>query len=297
MDHPKRSNLAGILFMVLSMGCITINNGVLKLVLAQLPLFEAMFLRAVIVVALGLPLLAVMSGISSVRHLLAPAVIARNLVECAASVTFVFAVANAPLADLTAILQLTPMLTLLGAVVFFGDRIGRGGVALVVLALFGAVLVAQPGSSAFEPFLLLGMLCSVFSAGRDLFGRKVARDVPAFAVALGVSVFTAVVSGGMTLALEDWVAPSLEQMLLVAGAGVLLTLAQLFMFLSFRTAETSVVLPFSYTQLIWALGIGVVTFGTWPNALGLVGMGLILLSGVLVVLRERFTKPPIPANE
>lgn len=276
--------------MVLSMGSITINNGLLKLVLTELPLFETMFLRAIIVLGLGLPLLAVMSGFSSARQMFAPPVLARNLVECAASICFVFAVASAPLADLTAILQLTPMLTLLGAVVFFGDRVGRARLALVVLALLGALLVAQPGSASFEPALLFGVLSAAFSAGRDLFGRRVARDVPAFAVALGVSVFTAIVAGVLTLALEGWQAPTLAQMLLIGGAGVLLTLAQLLMFLSFRVAETSAVLPFAYSGLLWALVVGLVTFGTLPNALGFAGMGLILLSGVLVVLRERWLR-------
>lgn len=286
----RHSNLAGILFMVLSMGSITINNGMLKLVLAELPLFETMFLRAIIVVVLGLPVLAATSGVGSARHIFAPRVMARSAVECVASVCFVFAVASAPLADLTAILQLTPMLTLVGAVLFFGDKVGRGRIGLVVLAMLGALLVAQPGSASFEPALLFGVLSAAFSAGRDLFGRRVGRGVPAFAVALGVSVFSAVVAGVLTLALERWVMPTPGQMLLIGGAGVLLTLAQLFLFLSFRSAETSAVLPFSYSSMLWALVIGVVTFGTLPNALGLVGMGLILLSGVLVVLRERWVR-------
>ncbi|MGC4077486.1 MAG: DMT family transporter [Rubrivivax sp.] len=276
--------------MVLANGSIIVNNGVIKLVLRELPLFEAMFLRALIVVVLGVPLLAVMSGLSSARHMLTPRVVARNLVETGASICFVFAVANAPLADLTAVMQVTPMLTLLGAVVFFGDRVGRGAVALIVLALFGALLVAQPGSAGFQPFLLLGMLSSALSAGRDLFGRRVPRDIPAFAVALGVSLFTAIATGGLTLALEHWVPPTLEQMLQIAGAGALLTLAQLFLFVAFRVGETSVVLPFSYSGLLWALLVGALVFGTLPNALGLVGMGLIVLSGVLVVLRERSGK-------
>ncbi len=281
------SNLRGILFMLLAMGSITINNAMVKLAVIELPLLETMFLRAVIVLALGLPLLGLTSSLADARHMLAPRVLARNLVESGASICFVFAVANAPLADLTAILQLTPVLTLLGAVVFFGDRVGRGALALVALALFGALLVAQPGSSGFQPFLLFGLLSATLSAGRDIIGRGVERSVPAFAVALGVSVFTAIATGVLTLMLEKWVAPSLGQMVLVGGAGVLLTLAQLLLFLSFRVGETSAVLPFAYSGMIWALPVGALLFGTLPNPLALGGMGLILLSGVLVVLRER----------
>jgi len=276
--------------MVLSIGSITINNGVLKLLLAELPVFETLFLRAIFVMALGMPLLVLLSGAGSARFIVQPRVLVRSVVECAASVCFVFAVANAPLADVTAIVQLTPMLTLLGAVVFFGDKVARGPLMLIVLALVGALLVVQPGTSAFQPFVLFGVLSALFSAGRDLFGRRVAREVPAFAVALSVSVVTGIVSGAMTLTLETWHAPSLDQVLWIGLAGALLTLAQLFMFLSFRVAETAAVLPFSYSGMLWALVIGVIGFGALPNALGLFGMGLIMLSGVLVVMRERWLR-------
>ncbi len=285
------SNLRGIIYMVLASGCFTINNALLKLAVVDLPPLEALFLRAVAALILGVPVLLATTSRASLRHMLEGRVLARNVVECAAAIAFVFAVANAPLADITALLQLTPMLVLLGAVVFFGDRVGGAAIALIVVALVGALLVAQPGSRGFQPYVLFGLASAALSAGRDLIGRRVDAGVPALAVAVGLSLVSAVGIGALMLAFEHWVTPSLLQLLLIAGASAFLTLAQLLLFLSFRVAETKAVVPFFYTGTLWALLIGAVVFGTLPNAVAAVGICLIAASGVLVLLLGRRAGP------
>lgn len=98
------------------------------------------------------------------------------------------------------------------------------------------------------------------------------------------------------LAFEKWVAPSIPQLLLIAGASAFLTLAQLLLFLSFRVAETRAVVPFFYTGTLWALLIGAVVFGTLPNLVALIGICLIAASGVLVLLLDRRAKAVPPAQ-
>lgn len=282
-----RATLTGIVYMVLANGSITINNALIKLAVVELPPMQAMFLRAICAVLLGLPVLAATHSLASLRHVVAPRVLARSIVECGAAIAFVLAVATAPLADLTAILQLTPVLVLLGAVLFFGDKVPRIAYGLVGLAMLGAVLVAQPGGHGLQPYVLFGLVSAALSAGRDLLGRRVGLEIPGLAVAIGVSAVSILVIGAASLAFETWVTPSLAQLALVAAAGGFLTLAQLLLFLAFRVAPTSAVLPFFYTGTLWALLIGAVVFGTLPNGLALVGMALIVLSGILVVFLER----------
>ena len=285
------SNLRGIVYMVLASGCFTINNGLLKAAVIYLPPLEALFLRAVAAILLGIPVLLATAPAGSLRQMLDGRVLARNVVECAAAIAFVFAVANAPLADITALLQLTPMLVLLGAVVFFGDKVGGAAAALIVVALIGALLVAQPGGNGFQPSVLFALLSAALSAGRDLIGRKVAADVPALAVAIGLSLVSAVGIGALMLVFERWVMPSLPVLLLIAAASAFLTLAQLLLFLSFRVAETRAVVPFFYTGTLWALLVGLVMFGTLPNGLASIGICLIAASGVLVLLLDRRGRP------
>jgi hypothetical protein len=123
----------------------------------------------------------------------------------------------------------------------FGDRVGGLTASLIVLALIGGLLVAQPGASGFQPFVLFGLASAALSAGRDLIGRRVDAGVPALAVAVGLSVVCVVVIGCLMLVFERWVMPSLPQLLLISGASAFMTLAQLLLFLSFRVAETRAV--------------------------------------------------------
>lgn len=286
------SNLRGIIYMVLASGCFTINNGLLKAAVVHLPPLEALFLRAVAAVILGMPVLLLTAPAGSLRHMLGGRVLARNVVECAAAIAFVFAVANAPLADLTALLQLTPILVLLGAVVFFGDKVGGATAGLIVVALIGALLVAQPGAAGFQPYVLFGLLSAALSAGRDLIGRRVEPHVPALAVAIGLSLVSALGIGALMLVFERWVTPSWPELLPIAAASAFLTLAQLLLFLSFRVAETRAVVPFFYTGTLWALLVGFVMFSTLPDGLASIGIGLIAASGVLVLLLDGRRRPP-----
>ena len=280
-------NFAGIAAMVVANLALTINNALVKLALLHLPPLETMFLRAGVAVLLGVPLLALMVSPRNLRDVLDPRVLMRSAVECGASIAFVFAVANAPLADLTAILQLTPVFVLLGAVVFFRDRVGPTAYAFVALALLGAMLVAQPGGAGWQPYIVFGFVSALLSAGRDLLGRRVHSGVPALAVAVAVSAVSLVGMGVPMLLLEQWVVPAPTDLLLIAGAAALLTLAQLLLFMAFRLAETRAVLPFFYTGTLWSLLVGAVVFNALPNWLGFVGMGLILISGIAVVVVER----------
>lgn len=280
------SALRGIAYMVLANGCITINNALIKLAVADLPPMQTMTLRAAAAVLLGLPLVLLICPRDSLRHLFAPMVLARSIVECGAAIAFVLALATAPLADLTAITQLAPVLVLVGAVLFFGDRVAPMAIGLVVLALFGAVLVAQPMGHV-APYIPFAVLSAALSAARDLFGRRVDARVPGLVVAIGVSMVSVFGIGATSLSFEQWVVPAQQQLWLVAAAGAFLTLAQLLFFLAFRVAATGTVLPFFYTGTLWALVTGAVVFGTLPNALALFGMALIVVSGVLVVVTER----------
>ncbi|MGC4077485.1 MAG: DMT family transporter [Rubrivivax sp.] len=291
-----RSNLRGIAYMLLATGCFICNDSLLKVAMAALPPLETLFLRALLAVILGVPVLAVTGNLGKARAVFRPIVVARNFFEFAAAAGYIFAIANAPLADITAMSQLTPMLVMLGAVVFFGDRVGGLAISLVVLAFAGALLVAQPGGSGFQPYTLLGLWSALCCAIRDLIGRRVHHEIPGLVVAVGASVVSLIGIGALMLAFERLVMPGPWELLLIAASSALLTLGQLVLFTSYRVADTSAVLPFFYASTVWALLIGAVVFGTLPNGLALGGIALILLSGVgVVVLEQRARRIEITA--
>jgi drug/metabolite transporter (DMT)-like permease len=284
-----RADLRGILFMVLSMGSFIVNDSFLKVVIGNLPPFEALFFRGIASILWGVPLLALTGGIKALPLVADRRVLFRNAFEMIAVIGYVLGLASAPIADLTALSQLSPMFVMIGAFWLFGERIQSFQFWLIVVAFIGAVMVAQPGMSGFTPFALFGLWNAVCIAGRDLSGRKVGLHVPGLVVAIGAAMIVVVGALIIGLIFERWVMPDGGQLLMLVCSGLFLTFGHMFVFLAYRVGSTGAVLPFAYTSTVWALISGAIVFGVLPNALALLGIGLIVLSGVLVVLVRRGT--------
>ena len=115
-------------------------------------------------------------------------VLARNLCELGGILCYVVALANMPIADVTALGQITPLLVMLGASLILGEAIGAVRMALIGLGFAGALMVAQPTAAGISIFALLALGNAVLCAARDLVGRRVAPTVPGVVVALSAAL-------------------------------------------------------------------------------------------------------------
>ena len=169
------SAFRGPLFMIIATGSYVINDTFMKLATEGLPPYEVLILRGVAALPVEHPA-AARAGLrpaaaadrSSARVLL------RNMLELVAILSYVVALANMPIADATALGQITPLLLLLGASILFGERIGGLRLALIGLGFVGALMVAQPTMQGISVYALLALANAVLGAARDLAGRRVA---------------------------------------------------------------------------------------------------------------------------
>lgn len=286
-------NTLGIILMVLSTACFAINDSLLKLAMHELPPFEALFLRGLGSTFLGLPLLAALGFLRFVPRMLDGRVQLRNLLELTAAMGFVAGLAYVPIADLTALGQTSPLLLLIGAMVFFKEKLTGLQIGLIVLAFAGALLVAQPGASGFSPYTLFGLWSAAAVAARDLVGRKIRLEIPGLVVAVGAGAIEIVGAGIAGFLLEDWTMPSPLTLAFAVGSSVFLILAHWLLLNAYRAATVAAVVPFLYMSTIWALISGMLIFGTFPNALALCGIAVIMASGVAVVALERWPKKAV----
>lgn len=292
MSSPA-ANLRGIVFMVLATGFFACNDALMKLATVGLPPFEVLFLRGFWASLLALPVVLLTGNGAQLKHIANRWVVLRNIFELLGVLCFVVALANMPVADLTALGQISPMLLLLGVAVLYRDKIGVPRMVLIAIGFAGAICVAQPGANGVSPFAILGALTAVGTAVRDIIGRKVSPQIPVLIVAYGTLVLVMIGAGLATLVFEHWVMPDAHHLLLLAGSGALLSLGHFFIFLSYRTGATSVVAPFYYVFAIWAVCTGFFVFGTLPNPLAVVGIVLIVASGVAVVLVDAARRRPV----
>ena len=272
--------------MVLATGSYVINDTLMKLATEGLPPYEVLFLRGVAATIIGLPLLLVLGYGPQWRLMFERRVLTRNFAEMAAVLCYVVALANMPIADASALGQITPLLMLLGVSILFGEKIGATRMALIGLGFVGALMVAQPTMQGISIYALLALTNAVLCAIRDIAGRRVAANVPGMIVAISAVLVVLVGSGGMHLVTERWVMPELQHLLLLAGAGFFLIFGHLFIFLAYRIGPTGAVAPFYYFFTFWAVISGLVVFGQLPNTLALAGIALVVASGLAIVLLD-----------
>jgi drug/metabolite transporter (DMT)-like permease len=214
-------------------------------------------------------------------------VLALNLFETAAILDYVVALAYMQIADSTALGQVTPLLVLLGASLLFGERIGGLRMALIGVGFAGALMIAQPTMRGISVYALLALANAALSAARDLTSRRVAAGIPGMIVAISAVLVVLVGAGLAHLVTERWVVPGAHHLLLMAGAGFFLIFGHFFIFMAYRVGPTAVVAPFYYCFTVWAVISGLMVFGQLPNPLAIVGILLVVASGLAIVLLDQ----------
>jgi drug/metabolite transporter (DMT)-like permease len=281
------SNLRGIIYMVLAGLTFVSCDSFLKMMLLNVPPLQSLVLRGLAATVWCLGLLAVMGQLRDLPKALNRWTVLRSLAEVVAVTAFIIALANVPLGVVTAIYQVAPLLVLAGASVIWGEKVGIWRWLLIALGLAGALVVAQPGREGASPFALLGFITALASAARDLLSRKAPQSVPGLVVTFNVIVAVLLASIITNLAFEVWQPVSLNTWAYSIGSGFFVMLGHYFVYMAFRHASARVVAPFYHTFTPIAVAFGAVIFGELPNALALVGIGMIVACGLGVLYFER----------
>ncbi|MFO1132064.1 MAG: DMT family transporter [Hyphomicrobiales bacterium] len=288
-------NFRGIAAILVATGSFVANDTCMKLALEDAPPFQVLVMRGIAAIVWCLPVIYAMGLIRHLPKAFHPWVLLRSGSELVAILCFITALAHMPIADLTAITQISPLVVLLGMWLLFGERVGGLRFFLVGLGITGALMVAQPGGVASSPFAVFGFLTAVGAAFRDILSRKVPSRTPALAVTFSTLFIVMVGALVMTLLFEAPVAPTFRHGWLMAIAGFFLMCGHSFIYMAYRLSPARVVAPFNYAFMIWAGISGVLVFQQVPNALAVAGMALIMTAGLAVVFLEGRARPPTPA--
>lgn len=289
-------NMRGAVLMMGSMAAFTLNDACMKALSDEVPFFQALFLRGLGTIVL-LTLLARAMGAFTFRL---PRrdwglIVLRTLAEIGAAYFFITALFNAPLANVTAIIQAIPLSVTLAGALFLGEAVGWRRMVAILIGFAGVLLIVRPGTEGFNFYSVYALIAVGFVTVRDLSTRRLSGQVPSLTVAVsaavGVTLFAAAGS-----AVEPWAAMSVKAALQLAGATVFILGGYLFSVMVMRVGEIGFIAPFRYTALIWALVLGFLVFGDWPAPLTLLGSAIVVSTGIFTFYREsRAPKPgPVP---
>ena len=211
----------------------------------------------------------------------------RGLALGCSSVLFVAALPHMRLADATAVTFLTPMLVTLGAVFVFGQRAPSGTWVALLISFFGVLLVIQPGRSTFSWWTLLPLGTAVCAATYQLLTSRLAGiDNGTTSLFIGALVSVTLLT---VPALMVWQWPrNLTDAAVFVGIGTMGTISHYLIIRSFEYAPAATLAPFGYLQIITAMLLGLIVFGNFPGPLAITGIALIVATGMVMALRQRF---------
>lgn len=212
----------------------------------------------------------------------------RTLSEAAAAVLYILALAWAPLTMTSALLQASPLVVVAGAALFLGERVGWRRWASILVGFVGVLVILQPWGAAFDPTGLLTVACVIALAARDLLTRVMPERIGTFQVAtwayLGLVPSGALLMAGMG---QAFVWPSPGQWAGLGGALVSGLFGYYAVVAAMRLGEVSVVAPFRYTRLVFAMLVAMIFLGERPDGSTLVGAALVVGSGLYAFARAR----------
>ena len=213
----------------------------------------------------------------------------RCVAEVSGRLFFTLAIVLAPLSLASAILQATPLVVTAGAVVFFGETVGWRRWLAICLGFVGVLMILRPGMSGFEATSLLAVAGMLGFAGRDLATRAAPKTMSN--AQLGIFGFAMLVIAGAILLIWTGGAvwPTAGQSGALSAAVIVGVLAYMALTGAMRTGEISVVAPFRYTRLVFAMALGVMVFGERPDLMTILGSVVVVASGIFTLLRSQKT--------
>ena len=287
LDTPQhQANRHGILWMVLAMTAFMGNDALVKAVGARVPAAQLIVVRGVVAITLICLVARHMGVLGQARSLLHRAVLLRAGCEGAATFLYLAALFHLPLANVTAINLSSPLFVALLARLVLGEGVQLGRWLAIGVGFAGVLLVVQPRPGDFNAAAWLAVLATLLYSVRDLLTRQLPPALPSILVTLATAgaVWTL---AGVVLVVQGPVPMAWRDVGLLALASVFLSTGYFAIIAATRHAELSVVAPFRYLGLLWALLLGWLFWGDVPNPLGWAGMACLVAAGLAMLWQQR----------
>jgi drug/metabolite transporter (DMT)-like permease len=288
-DGVRGSNARGIAGMLFAMACFVSSDTLIKVLGRDLPVGQIMFLRGLFTIALIAGLAAATGVLTQIRSALTTMVAARTFAEVGATVFFFTGLVSMPFSDAAAIGQFTPLAVTAAAAVFLQEPVGWRRWLATTIGLIGVLLIIRPGAGAFNPAAILIVICVGFVVARDLLTRMLGSGIPALLLIL-VSATATTFTGLATSVLGDWIMPDGTMIGSLAISALGVSGGYYGSIVAMRCGEISVVSPFRYASMLFALMWGYVIFSEVPDRLTWAGIVIVIGAGIYMFHREGVRK-------
>lgn len=281
--EQRTARLAGIGLMLAGIGLFSLGDAIGKHLVATYSVGQLLLLRA------SAALLVLAPSIWRYRldflRLERPRLqVLRMILSTVDVAAFFAATVYLPLADVITYYLAVPIFVTAGSAVFLHEPVGWRRWSAIAVGFCGVLIALQPSPQTFTWPALIALCGSLCFASLMVMTRTL-RAAPD--VVLAATQFVGSISFGVVMAPVAWVTPSLGDAGLFAFGGVTSVAALLCVNRSLKLAPASVVVPYQYTMIVWAVMFGYAAFGDVPSVATLIGAAIIVAAGLYIFLREQ----------
>ena len=231
----------------------------------------------------------------AVRTRRLPLQIVRGLLLVAVTYLFIAALGRLPLADVTAINFLAPIIVTALSAIVLREAVGWHRWLAVSVGFVGVLIIVRPGADVMNWGALLALGATFFFALYQIATRSLAPTD----LAVTTMFYTALVGTAATSLVVPffWVTPAPADFGLMLVAGVMGGGGHFLLIHAYRYAEASLIAPLFYVQIVFSVALGFVVFDEAPDGWTFAGAALIILGGLWIWSRERHASRPLPIIE
>ena len=279
----RSARLAGIALMVLSIFMFSFGDAMGKFLVGTYSVGQLLFLRACAALLLLSPLIwkqrylflnLERPGLQLFRVVL-------STLEVAA---FFLATVYLPLADVITYYLAGPIFVTAMSAIFLGEKVGWRRWTAILIGFCGVLIALRPSAQTVSLPALIALGGSLSFSTLMLITRSL-RKTPD--IVMASTQFVGTFSLGAVLSAFNWVPPTPGSLVIFAAAGLVSVTALFCVNRSLKLAPASVVVPYQYSMIVWAVIFGFVVFGDVPSIATLVGAAIIIGAGFYIYLRER----------
>lgn len=279
----QSNNFKAITAMLLAVFCVTIMSVQAKLIGIEYNAVQITFARAIVVLILLMPFIYKLGGLNFLKTKKPFLHFFRGLAGLIGNVMFFLAFQRLPVADVTVISQAVPIFSCILAIIFLGETIGWRRWTAITIGFLGVIIAINPSVNI--------AVASIYALGGTLMWSTTIiflRLLGSTEHPVKTVFYFMLVSVLITSIFQPffWKEPSFEVILLFIGIGIAAFLTQLLMTYALQKAPASIVSPFNYTGIVWAIIFDYIIWNAHPMFATIFGGIIITISGIYIFKRE-----------
>ena len=279
-------NTKGAFLISLAAACYVMSDIFMKFLSSEISIFQITFLRGLLVTFFLFSYCYISKASFFVREWKDRLVIAiRSILEVIMTYTFLAALFNMNVANANAILQLIPLVVLLGSFAFLRQSPKTHEWVAVLVGCLGAVIIIRPGALDFNFFTIHALVAVFCLAARDLLTVRLNKKIPSNIVAFYSALMLTLAS--FLLSKDPVYFGELRNSFFILYTAIFVSIGYIASVAAMRFGDVTFVSPFRYTALLWATVMGFIFFKEIPKFTTLLGGSIIILAGIYIFYKSK----------